>query len=149
MSRPAKIMFSVEVEHSEDPELYRLVSGSSTPLHVEGEEPTEDNEIVEFEIELPARYEVCSRCEGKGTHVNPAIDGNGLTREDFAEDPDFEEAYFEGRYDIACLDCEGARVVPVVDASKIEPKLLKLYEEQCRFEAEDRAQCRYEERMGY
>lgn len=40
----------------------------------------------ERELELPGHYEVCPRCEGKGKHVNPAIDGNGLSAEDFAEE---------------------------------------------------------------
>jgi len=64
---------------------------------------------------------VCDRCRGKGSHCNPAIDGNGLTREDFDEDPDFEESYFRGDYDVACYDCKGLRVVPVVDEDALTP----------------------------
>jgi len=74
-----------------------------------------DRNSDKVQVELPGRYEVCSRCQGKGTHVNPAIDGNGLSAEDFAEDPDFEEAYFAGHYDITCQECQGQRVVPVAD----------------------------------
>lgn len=72
----------------------------------------------EIEHSLPARFKVCSRCEGAGSHVNPAIDGNGLTREDFDEDPDFAESYFRGDYDVRCSECKGARVVSVPDVSR-------------------------------
>lgn len=67
------------------------------------------------ELELPAHFEVCPRCEGEGTHVNPNIDGNGLSAEDFAEDPDFAEDYMAGTYDVPCEECGGQRVLAVVD----------------------------------
>ncbi len=66
-------------------------------------------------VSLPAHYEVCSRCRGTGKHVNPSIDGHGIGREEFDEDPEFEEAYFAGRYDVTCESCEGERVVLVED----------------------------------
>jgi hypothetical protein len=56
-------------------------------------------------------YEVCPRCRGEGKHVNPSIDSHGLSREDFDQDPDFEEDYFSGVYDVPCYVCSGARVV--------------------------------------
>lgn len=62
------------------------------------------------------KFEVCPRCEGRGKIVNPSIDGHGLSQEDFDQDPDFEEAYFAGRYDIACTECRGLRVVDVYSA---------------------------------
>lgn len=55
-------------------------------------------------------WAICNRCSGNGHIVNPSIDGNGLTREDFEQDPDFEEAYFSGMYDIPCPDCVGGKV---------------------------------------
>ena len=67
----------------------------------------------DMEVEIPSKYDVCHRCEGRGTHVDPRIDGNGLTREDFAEDPDFAEDYFNGVYDTTCYECKGLRVVKV------------------------------------
>lgn len=51
---------------------------------------------------------ICPACSGNGTCVNPAIDANGLTAEDFADDPDFAEAYFDGAYDEACRACAGS-----------------------------------------
>jgi hypothetical protein len=67
----------------------------------------------EIETEFPVKFEVCDRCHGKGRHCNPAIDGNGLTREDFERDPDFEESYFAGVYDVPCEECHGRRVMAV------------------------------------
>ena len=50
---------------------------------------------------------ICVACDGEGTCVNPDIDANGLTAEDFDEDPDFAEAYFDGAYDVTCAACGG------------------------------------------
>ncbi len=66
---------------------------------------------------VPGKYVVCSRCEGRGRIVNPAVDGSGLSREDFDADPDFERDYFAGVYDIDCPKCDGVRVVLVPDES--------------------------------
>ena len=129
-----KVKFSVDVSDITDPEILTLVTGKPD---VPG-----DDDDVEFEVELPSKFEVCGRCEGKGTHVNPNIDGNGLSREDFEEDPDFEEAYFSGVYDVTCEECEGLRVVPVVDEEKCDARLLKLYQDDQRAEAESRAEDR-------
>lgn len=74
-----------------------------------------DNEV---EYSLPAKFEVCSRCHGTGSHVNPSIDGNGISPEEFDEDPDFEESYFRGDYDVCCEKCHGTRVVSVADLSR-------------------------------
>ena len=39
--------------------------------------------------------------------VNPSIDAGGLSYDDFCDDPDFEEAYFSGRFDVTCSACNG------------------------------------------
>lgn len=62
----------------------------------------------EVEVELPAEWVICGNCQGNGKHVNRAIDGHGLSREDFEEDPDFEENYFGGMYDVTCEECKGS-----------------------------------------
>ena len=129
-----KIKFSVDVSDITDPEILTLVTGKPD---VPG-----DDDDVEFEVEIPSKFEVCPRCEGEGTHVNPNIDGNGLSREDFEEDPDFEEAYFAGHYDVTCEECKGLRVVPVVDEEKTNPKLLKLWQDEQQMQAEIRAEDR-------
>lgn len=74
---------------------------------------------VEETLKLPAKYEVCPRCEGKGAHDHEAF-SNGLTHADFAEDPDFLEDYMRGCYDVPCSECKGLRVVPVIDRERID-----------------------------
>ena len=69
---------------------------------------------------LPTHKEVCSRCRGEGVHDHPAF-SNGLTQEDFDEDPDFLEDYRAGVYDVPCEECRGLRVVDVIDEDKLEP----------------------------
>jgi RecJ-like exonuclease len=76
---------------------------------------TLDEETCEIEVELPARYEVCSRCRGEGKHDHPAF-SNGFSREDLDEDSDFAEGYFRGDYDVVCEQCQGRTTVLVVDA---------------------------------
>lgn len=87
---------------------------------------TENDE--EETILFPAKNIVCYTCEGKGKTVNPDIDGNGISPEEFAEDPDFEEAYFAGHYDVQCRTCKGERVIPELDrrACNANPRLKAL-----------------------
>lgn len=54
------------------------------------------------------KWIICPACKGEGRCVNPNIDSNGLTRDDFAEDPDFAEDYLSGAYDVTCAACGGA-----------------------------------------
>jgi hypothetical protein len=69
---------------------------------------------------LPARFVVCSRCEGHGTHLTPSIGEHAYTAEEFAEafsDEEQRVEYFKrgGIYDETCHDCKGVRVVLEVD----------------------------------
>ena len=113
----------------------------------------ENDEGEEVECELPAKNEVCGRCEGTGTHVNPAIDGNGLTASDLEEwDEDDIENYMTGVYDVPCEECRGRNVVLVVDRETAEvdcPDLLKRYDEIQAAAADYRREQRYAERMGF
>ena len=70
--------------------------------------------------EYPAEYQVCPDCNGKGKYVNPSIDRQGLTSEDFAEDPDFLHDYMSGVFDITCRSCNGRNVIlmPTTDQGK-------------------------------
>lgn len=54
-----------------------------------------------------AKWIICQVCEGEGTTVNPNIDANGLTRDDFDDDPTFKEDYMSGVFDISCRACSG------------------------------------------
>ena len=74
---------------------------------------TRNGNIFDYCIEVTTRYVVCDCCEGSGKVVNPSIDAGGLMRDDFDDDPDFEEGYFSGRYDVKCPSCDGLRVIAV------------------------------------
>lgn len=103
-------------------------------------------------VSFPAHYEVCDRCRGTGKHVNPSIDGHGISREEFDADPDFEEAYFEGRYDVTCYECKGERVVLVEDDYEtLSPELKAAHdalEKQWADEAADARLSAMERAMG-
>lgn len=66
---------------------------------------------------LPAKYVVCDRCEGTGTH--DCWEG-GMTGDEMAEQrPEFFEDYRAGVYDRTCTECNGNRVLLVVDRDKL------------------------------
>lgn len=104
---------------------------------------------VEVEETVPGKYAVCGRCQGKGSHTHPSVDGPGLSREDFDEDPQFEEDYFAGVYDVACYECNGARVVLVVDEdlAKRDPIVWGHYQKHLATEAANAREMRFEQRM--
>ena len=102
----------------------------------------------EDEIKIPAKYEVCPNCEGKGSHVNRAIDGHGLSREDFDEDPDFREDYMSGVYDVPCDQCKGTRVVLEPDEGLATSEQMKAYQEYWDSIRETNAIYEAERRMG-
>ncbi len=98
-----------------------------------------DEEGDEFSATLPVTFEVCSTCNGRGSHVNPSIDCNGLTSDDFRDDPDFEEEYFSGSYDVSCYECGGRRVSPVIDDIGLDAEQREVVE-AIRQNAEDDAE---------
>lgn len=97
---------------------------------------------------LPTRWVVCPVCAGKGSHVNPAIDGHGLTAEDFDQDPDFAEDYAAGVYDQTCNKCLGRTTVRAVDLDRLSPEDLAAYQRQQREAAECDAIARSEFMRG-
>jgi hypothetical protein len=108
----------------------------------------------EIEVTLPGKNVVCSQCEGTGTMVNPAIDGNGLTSDDFAEDPDFREDYFAGAFDQACSCCHGHKLIVEPDESyRNQPayasawRAYEQYLDDKAFESRQRAEDAYTRRM--
>lgn len=92
-----------------------------------------DNEdgYEEMVVEIPIKLEVCQSCQGRGTTVDPAIDGDGITREQFDEDPDFEEAYYGGAYDIPCPNCHGDNVEAFPDESRMTPEQAGWWDTYC------------------
>lgn len=81
----------------------------------------ENDECEEITHHLPSCWEICDHCGGNGTRDNPAF-SNGLSQEDFEEDPDFREDYMSGRYDVRCDDCDGAGKVLVPDEDRCTPE---------------------------
>lgn len=120
----------------------------------------EDEEAVEHTAQLPARFEVCTRCEGHGTHLHPSIGQHAYSMEEFNEafdDDESRQAYFErgGMYDVPCEECHGKRVVAVVDVKALkrqDPALYARYQTALRVErecrAEEESERRYFSMMG-
>lgn len=104
---------------------------------------------VERALYLPCKNVVCYRCDGTGAHVNPAIDGHGLTQEDFDQDPDFKEGYFSGRYDVRCEVCGGQNVISVVDEERLNKRQKLIYEDWLRQERDHAAEVASEREWGY
>lgn len=118
-----------------------------------------DEDGEEVSHSFPCKNEVCPRCEGYGTHLNPSIGNHAYTMEEFNESFDDEgrEEYFKrgGIYDVQCEECKGNKVIQVVDESRLSEEQKNLYaeyeeheEEMARMDAEDR-QTRYYESGGY
>lgn len=111
-----------------------------------------ENPVIELEsgdeIELPWRWEVCPVCDGKGTHVNPSIDAGGINYETFGDDPDFAEDYRQGVFDQTCNGCGGRSTVPVIDEPKCAKEDLAAYHNKLDADADYRAECLAEMRMG-
>lgn len=94
---------------------------------------TDDGDAIE--VEFPSKFEICSRCEGHGKHVNPSIDSHGISEEEWRYDWSEEEreGYFNGAYDVICHTCKGQRVVAVVDEDRLneeQKKNFKTWQEQ-------------------
>lgn len=88
-----------------------------------------DRDGNEHQLIFPMKWEVCDVCEGKGKHVNPSVDCNGLGYDDFADDPDFYEDYVGGMYDVTCYCCKGRTTVPAIDESRADPEDLRIWHE--------------------
>ena len=107
------------------------------------------DEHSDYEEDLPALHSVCPNCRGKGTHVNRAIDGNGITSDEMAElGPDFFEDYMSGVYDVACDECKGLRVVLVPDYDKWTVEQREAHERNEKDLADMHAEMEAERRMG-
>ena len=108
-----------------------------------------DENGEEVDVELPARWDICSTCYGEGRH-SLAIDGHGISEEERERDWDPESwaDYLAGEYDSPCQDCKSNGKVLVVDVEALEPDLAKRYEEHLCEEATYQALCRAERRFG-
>jgi hypothetical protein len=110
----------------------------------------ENEDGEEITAEAPVIFEVCGRCGGRGSHVNPSIDGHGITMEEWDQDwsEDEREGYLSGRYDVTCYECAGKRVVAVIDETRCDSDVLDQIRRLEREDAEYEAICRAERAMG-
>lgn len=102
---------------------------------------------------VPGEWEVCDLCRGNGKVVNPSVDYNGISSQEFADDPDFAEDYFGGRFDIPCPECGGKRVtrsyVPAPGKlHDVTEAFLAVIDEALGFDAAYDAESAAERRMG-
>jgi hypothetical protein len=91
---------------------------------------------------LPATWEICPRCRGEGTHLNPSIDGHGITQEEWDRDWGDEERdnYFNGVYDVVCEQgCTSGKVL-VGDEARMSAAQRELYVRWLEEEAERKAE---------
>jgi hypothetical protein len=118
-----------------------------------------DDDGDEIELTLPAKNEVCDRCEGHGTHLTPSIGEHAYSSEEFEEafDEEGRKEYFRrgGIYDVQCHECKGNKVVPVVNEDALNDEEKKEYagfqaiqEKRWEEEADMRAEEAAERRMG-
>lgn len=98
---------------------------------------------------IPIVFQVCPICRGSGVHVNPSIDSQGLTREDFDRDPDFMDDYMSGNYDVSCYGCRGDRVLPSPDWDRMDLSLRDALRAQIEEDAAYDSQCAMDQAMGY
>ena len=123
---------------------HRVIAGNSNDWYLQINEDKMKALINDYEtgaqIWVEFVYGVCPTCNGKGSHVNPSIDCNGISGNDFYEDPDFAESYMQGLYDVGCYECHGKRVVPTCDDQRVIDSMIE--------EANYQAECAAERRMG-
>lgn len=109
------------------------------------DEKTMTGTLYGDDVTVHCHWEVCDVCDGRGTHVHPGIDSNGISSREFDEDPEFEESYRSGAYDVPCYGCHGKRVMPVPDDD--DPHAQD-YRDCVQGHYESQAEMRAEQRMG-
>lgn len=106
----------------------------------------------EVEVTFPGKYIVCPTCNGRGKHVNPAIDCDGIGEDDeFWEDDrdeDGESAYFSGKYDVTCYGCAGRTTQLIIDEEACDQDALQAYLDERADEDEYERECYQERLMG-
>jgi hypothetical protein len=110
----------------------------------------ESDECELQELEVPIKFEVCGRCCGQGSHVNPNVDGHGITSSEWEQEwsEDEKESYLSGRYDVTCYECNGRRVCPVVDEDRCPPEIVLKIQEQQEEDYRYDSMARMERMMG-
>lgn len=129
---------------------HRVRAGNANSLldHIDLKKMEAKFENDEKEYTVKIHFAVCPTCDGKGSHVNPSIDCNGISAEDFYNDRDFAEDYMQGMYDVPCYGCKGQRVVPEIDTKQTKKDVLELYYELIEDREQYLAIQESERRMG-
>jgi hypothetical protein len=119
-------------------------------LTIEVSDPDTGDDV---EHTIPAKFEICRRCEGVGHHTNPAIDGHGITADEW-NGPDWDdeskETYLSGGYDVPCEDgcAEGKVLVPdLTHAGPDVVAVVERWQEETSAAARSRAEDRRTQRM--
>ena len=98
-------------------------------------------------IELPAKWEICENCRGNGKHVNPSIDGNGLSGE-ILDDHEFMADYMAGMFDVPCAPCKASGKVLMPDYDFLTIVQQEALQEQQQADYESAMERAAERRMG-
>jgi len=111
-----------------------------------------DAQLLEaFEEEfglVPKKWEICGTCRGNGTHVNRAIDGNGLDPNDPDLDEEFWDMYRSGGYDVRCEEgCRDGKI-QVLDEDRASPDVVQAWHEWQKDALDLAAEYAAERRMG-
>lgn len=106
----------------------------------------------DVEVEIPARFETCGRCEGTGRVMNEAIAEHAYSQDEWAlEDEEFKAEYMRGGngiYGVRCPACNGRNVVAVPDEAAADPLILAAYHKRLRDDRAYERECASERRMG-
>ena len=115
----------------------------ATIRHFEG-----DNEVF---TEIPFKYEVCPTCKGTGVYVNPSIDSNGITEDEWDADwsEESKEDYINGMYDKPCDACDSENVIPIVDESRATQQEVNIYNSVINQKTEYAEELYLELKYGY
>jgi len=104
-------------------------------------------------IALPFIFDVCPTCQGKGSYVNPNIDSHGICSDEWSSwSCEEQEGYLNGYYDITCAECNGQRVVPIIDKTYLnesEKIFVKMIEKKRSEEYKEAVERQREFEMGY
>ena len=108
----------------------------------------DQDELIE---QVPFKMEVCPTCNGTGFYVNPNIDSNGITQDEWNYEwaHDEKEAYISGEYDAPCATCNGNCVVPVVDQNRATQEQIALVEKVIAIHTEYAVERANEIKYGY
>jgi len=106
-----------------------------------------DENSDEIQGDFHFKWVVCSLCDGRGVHTDPAVDAGGLTHQDFDDmGSQFTEDYHHGKFNVTCRRCEGKRVEPELLGDSVPTQRLR---DHLRWRENDAAEQQREWEMGY